>query len=478
MSIFNVDFLLLFFLIIFLITSITTSYAQIVQTPYSSTPLLTYPPPPLPYRSRKSPFRPSIAIVIGVLTTIFSITFLLLLYAKHCKRGPFGTTTTTTTAVPLRSSSFRKNSGIDRTVIESLPVFRFGSLRGPKADGLECAVCLNKFEPSEILRLLPKCKHAFHVECVDTWLDAHSTCPLCRYKVDPEDILLISHENNNNNNNNNGPQLDRKSNSKSNSISSVSSSPVKEKQRIHSSSSGRHSSAGERGTGTLQIIVETPKMEEQQTSTFLNKRMSLDSWNFYRKKCKSTNSTLTPARCTKHPVLTGSSEESPTNSTLLTRKDGMLLTKKEVVVQGAEERRLEHRIIISGEEPVASGATSASGAQYRWSDVEACDMLYLRSEMILSESRRSSGSMKRTGEIVGSSGRRVINERSVSDMTGMSRFRSNNNEEERKRQKNGAVNRWLAWISQSQKNKNLPVSVTVPASSSTNSATFVEASLS
>uniref|UniRef100_A0A0V0HBA8 Putative ovule protein n=1 Tax=Solanum chacoense TaxID=4108 RepID=A0A0V0HBA8_SOLCH len=77
----------------------------------------------------------------------------------------------------------------------------------------------------------------------------------------------------------------------------------KRKQRIYSSSSGRHSSAGERGTSSssLQIIIESPK---QETPSFLNKRMSLDSWNFYRKKSKSTNSTS------------------------LSRKDGMLLNKK------------------------------------------------------------------------------------------------------------------------------------------------------
>nr|CAD1827590.1 unnamed protein product [Ananas comosus var. bracteatus] len=37
--------------------------------------------------SSSSPFRPSVAVIVGVLTTMFSLTFLLLLYAKHCKRG-------------------------------------------------------------------------------------------------------------------------------------------------------------------------------------------------------------------------------------------------------------------------------------------------------------------------------------------------------------------------------------------------------
>lgn len=33
------------------------------------------------------------------------------------------------------------------------------------------------------MRLLPKCAHAFHVPCIDTWLRAHVNCPLCRSDV-------------------------------------------------------------------------------------------------------------------------------------------------------------------------------------------------------------------------------------------------------------------------------------------------------
>lgn len=58
-------------------------------------------------------------------------------------------------------------------------------------EGLECAVCLTPFEDTEILRLLPKCKHAFHLECVDTWLVSHSTCPLCRHCITSDDLTLV-----------------------------------------------------------------------------------------------------------------------------------------------------------------------------------------------------------------------------------------------------------------------------------------------
>ncbi|GAU39325.1 hypothetical protein TSUD_217060 [Trifolium subterraneum] len=134
------------------------------------------------------PFKPSTAVIVGVLTTTFSLALLLLLYAKHCNSGNVFAASNANVDGESRLHE-RKNSGIDRTIVESLPVFKFESLTGQK-HGLECAVCLNGFEDPEVLRLLPKCKHAFHMECVDTWLDEHSTCPLCRYKVDPNDINI------------------------------------------------------------------------------------------------------------------------------------------------------------------------------------------------------------------------------------------------------------------------------------------------
>eukprot|EP00257_Ricinus_communis_P014071 XP_015571661.1 E3 ubiquitin-protein ligase ATL42 [Ricinus communis] len=76
----------------------------------------------------------------------------------------------------------------------SLPFFKFSSLKGSKK-GLECAVCLSKFEDIEVLRLLPRCKHAFHINCVDQWLEKHSSCPLCRCKVSAEDTTIFTYSN-------------------------------------------------------------------------------------------------------------------------------------------------------------------------------------------------------------------------------------------------------------------------------------------
>ncbi|KAH7292650.1 hypothetical protein KP509_29G079200 [Ceratopteris richardii] len=44
----------------------------------------------------------------------------------------------------------------------------------------ECAICLSDFKEQECIRMLPKCQHCFHKECIQSWLGSHSTCPLCR----------------------------------------------------------------------------------------------------------------------------------------------------------------------------------------------------------------------------------------------------------------------------------------------------------
>jgi len=344
-----------------------------------------------------TPFKPSVAIVIGVFTILFSLTFLLLLYIKHINNS-----NNNGEIINIDSSSFggsggggvssfaggRKNSGIDRSVVESLPIFRFGSLTGQK-EGLDCAVCLSKFESLEVLRLLPKCKHAFHVECVDTWLDAHSTCPLCRYRVDPEDILLVIDDSSS------SQQVQNQKEEEEDDECVVEIEIERGKMmrnEIAEYYRKRHSSVGER------------ESERKKTASF---RWSLDS---SRKKNENSVGLGLGLGCFVGP--------GP-------RKDGMLLTKEETETErrrrsSVERRRLEHRIIVS---PSITNIRSGLHKNQRWSDVEACDLLYLTSEMmIMSESRR----VKHRNNDSSWNGRGVINERSVSEITGFTRFQTSN----------------------------------------------------
>ena len=84
-------------------------------------------------------------------------------------------------------SSEPPKTGLDQSVIDSLPTFKFSKndAADEEAAATECAVCLSVLEEEEVARQLPNCRHIFHVECVDKWLSSHSTCPICRTEAEP-----------------------------------------------------------------------------------------------------------------------------------------------------------------------------------------------------------------------------------------------------------------------------------------------------
>jgi E3 ubiquitin-protein ligase ATL6/9/15/31/42/55 len=137
----------------------------------------------------KASFRPSVAIVVGIFTMIFSLTFLLLMYAKFCHPSSSSSSPASSPPLPATAAVAPQQQGVSKPVIESLPFFRFATLRGAR-QGMECAVCLAPFEDADLLRLLPRCRHAFHLGCVDRWLESNASCPLCRAPVDADDARL------------------------------------------------------------------------------------------------------------------------------------------------------------------------------------------------------------------------------------------------------------------------------------------------
>ena len=47
-----------------------------------------------------------------------------------------------------------------------------------------CSICIDEFEEGETIRLLPRCGHAFHTQCILPWLqDRQGCCPLCKTEV-------------------------------------------------------------------------------------------------------------------------------------------------------------------------------------------------------------------------------------------------------------------------------------------------------
>ncbi|XP_022752022.1 probable E3 ubiquitin-protein ligase XERICO [Durio zibethinus] len=81
-----------------------------------------------------------------------------------------------------------------KLIEEKNPTIRYSRRPTSRVDqSNECAVCLSELEEGEKVRRL-KCKHIFHKDCLDRWLQQYlATCPLCRTKVLPDEIVANYH---------------------------------------------------------------------------------------------------------------------------------------------------------------------------------------------------------------------------------------------------------------------------------------------
>ncbi|VFQ91904.1 unnamed protein product [Cuscuta campestris] len=165
---------------------------------YRKDGFLTY-PPPLPsgnFQSQTSPsggskISPAVLFVIVILAVLFFISGLLHLLVRFLVKNPSSSSSLEFEPNPEASSPsdalqrqlqqlfHLHDSGLDQAFIDALPVFMYKQVVGPK-EPFDCAVCLSEFLEKDKLRLLPSCGHAFHINCIDTWLLSNSTCPLCR----------------------------------------------------------------------------------------------------------------------------------------------------------------------------------------------------------------------------------------------------------------------------------------------------------
>nr|GMD54787.1 RING-H2 finger protein ATL46-like [Ipomoea batatas] len=131
---------------------------------------------------------PAVLFIIVILAVLFFISGLLHLLVRFLVKNPSSSaefdgnpeaSTSDALQRQLQQLFHLHDSGLDQAFIDALPVFMYKEIVGPK-EPFDCAVCLGEFLEKDKLRLLPTCGHAFHINCIDTWLLSNSTCPLCR----------------------------------------------------------------------------------------------------------------------------------------------------------------------------------------------------------------------------------------------------------------------------------------------------------
>lgn len=190
--------------------------------------LPSVPPPPFAFpdddKSQTRPtFSPLVIAIIGILASAFLLVSYYAIISKYCGNSDSSSRRNSREVQPSNNEEIVEDDydgsihqhepwlittpGLDEALIKTITLVKY-----KKGDGLitssDCSVCLGEFLEDDTLRLLPKCSHAFHVACIDTWLRSHSNCPLCRANIistlaqpPPNPSLVVVDDNNNNNNN-------------------------------------------------------------------------------------------------------------------------------------------------------------------------------------------------------------------------------------------------------------------------------------
>ncbi|KAK4359110.1 hypothetical protein RND71_021339 [Anisodus tanguticus] len=150
------------------------------------------PPPQLSSKNHQN-ISPYIIISVALFASLLLIVGYYLIIVKNCLKWNRRRTRTPQAQLASDEEFFDENRGpvfdhpiwyintigLQPSVIEKITIFKFKKGDGI-VEGTNCSVCLNEFQDDESLRLLPNCKHAFHIHCIDTWLRSHTNCPLCR----------------------------------------------------------------------------------------------------------------------------------------------------------------------------------------------------------------------------------------------------------------------------------------------------------
>ncbi|KAI4372264.1 hypothetical protein MLD38_010513 [Melastoma candidum] len=147
-------------------------------------PSLPFPPLPPPPPPPQVDFNPMVAMLITLTVSALFFIIFFSIYIIDCTSAPpepdvrWGRSPR---GVPLPK-------GLDAGVVAGFPTFVYSEVKEHKIGkgALECAVCLCEFEDYETLRLIPKCDHVFHPECINEWLSGHVTCPVCRANLAPQ----------------------------------------------------------------------------------------------------------------------------------------------------------------------------------------------------------------------------------------------------------------------------------------------------
>lgn len=77
--------------------------------------------------------------------------------------------------------------GLDEDMIKQYPSSKIKDINKLTEDKKRCSICLENFKNGDDSIILP-CIHIFHAECIKKWMKRKNACPICKSKIDNNEI--------------------------------------------------------------------------------------------------------------------------------------------------------------------------------------------------------------------------------------------------------------------------------------------------
>ncbi|XBI09795.1 hypothetical protein VPH35_137268 [Triticum aestivum] len=75
-----------------------------------------------------------------------------------------------------------ESRGVSANTLASLPLVTYQAEDNQDSNMEQCVICRVEFEEGESLVALP-CKHSYHSDCINQWLQLNKVCPMCSAEV-------------------------------------------------------------------------------------------------------------------------------------------------------------------------------------------------------------------------------------------------------------------------------------------------------
>ena len=84
-----------------------------------------------------------------------------------------------------------RDNPTDAAIVSELPETKIDDINKLDNDKKNCVICMEDFKAGDTSTNLP-CLHMFHTNCIQSWLKKQNTCPICKFKLTPENINNIN----------------------------------------------------------------------------------------------------------------------------------------------------------------------------------------------------------------------------------------------------------------------------------------------